>query len=806
MSIELQTPDRPFRFWCQKVLPLVYDDSLSYYELLCKVVEYLNNTMSDVRALGAAFLELESFVDNYFDNLDVSEEIDNKLDQMAVDGTLTAVIASYVQPVLDTFQDNVTARLYAQDAEIARLQHLVGSPLMASTASQMTDTDKVYVYTGSEVGYTAGNWYYWNGTAWTSGGVYNSAAVETDRTLTIHGAAADAAACGDLKRELLELSDSYIAYNVPNNLSIATSNNNGITDNHDGTFTLSTSDYGATVFNSAITFSPGLYYLYGVPTGVSFLTPTTDLTSAYTSRVVSNETNTLFEFLITEEQTLYLGYRVGSNPDAEFTIAPMCYTKQTFEYITEKKHLNFSLIKNVGAANFGWINAAGDIRADTDEVLAYTPMFKVNPGDVITSNGVGHISIRFVCAYNHNKQPVYALGTNNPVLSYTVPDGAEYLVVTLWTEVPHDLSTMPTITIAKRTDDYILPALDDTLTSKLLPPPAEPVGIVYGDYEKQKSLLKRGDMASGDKWELEENNVAVGQVLAFSGEITSFTGLRIGHGYAESEGNYIQIDATNVYEYGNANTLLNTYPHGLTIENNIQVKIESKNENAYNAYLTLASSGSVFTQTLPNWYGDSGSVFAESVGSALTYCSFGWTSKLFDAPVFVCGDSYLGFATTNRWPYYLIRDGYYQLLDGYGGRTSLWAMKSLKKALEHGTPRYIFWCMGMNDPDTGEVNENWLNAVNELINICEKQGIVPILSTIPNVTNVAKNNTYKNAWVRNSGYRYVDFASAVGGNSNNASWYDGMLNEDGTHPNTKGAVALYYQVLADFPEITIVNK
>ena len=45
--------NRPFRFWCQKVLPLVYDDSLSYYELLCKVVCKLNemaenqNNMSD---------------------------------------------------------------------------------------------------------------------------------------------------------------------------------------------------------------------------------------------------------------------------------------------------------------------------------------------------------------------------------------------------------------------------------------------------------------------------------------------------------------------------------------------------------------------------------------------------------------------------------------------------------------------------------------------------------------------------------------------------------------------------------------
>lgn len=32
----------PFHFWCQKVMPLVYDDSLSYYETLCKVVDKLN--------------------------------------------------------------------------------------------------------------------------------------------------------------------------------------------------------------------------------------------------------------------------------------------------------------------------------------------------------------------------------------------------------------------------------------------------------------------------------------------------------------------------------------------------------------------------------------------------------------------------------------------------------------------------------------------------------------------------------------------------------------------------------------------
>lgn len=59
-----------------------------------------------------------------------------------------------------------------------------GAPLVAATAAAMTDHTRVYVYTGSESGYTNGNWYYWNGTAWASGGVYNSTAVNVDASPT----------------------------------------------------------------------------------------------------------------------------------------------------------------------------------------------------------------------------------------------------------------------------------------------------------------------------------------------------------------------------------------------------------------------------------------------------------------------------------------------------------------------------------------------------------------------------------------------------------------------------------------------
>lgn len=199
-------PYKPFRFWCQKVLPLVYDDSLSYYELLCKVVDYINKNLEDINSLAEGFTELKSFVENYFDNLDVNEIIDQKLDLMALDGTLTNLISGYITPYIQS-QDaynrdtrNLVIQITdEQTNRINTIQGMVGSPLVAVTASQMTDHNRIYVYTGSETGYVAGNWYYWDGEAWVSGGVYNAVAVNTDKTFTQHDVPADALAVGMFK-------------------------------------------------------------------------------------------------------------------------------------------------------------------------------------------------------------------------------------------------------------------------------------------------------------------------------------------------------------------------------------------------------------------------------------------------------------------------------------------------------------------------------------------------------------------------------------------------------------------------------
>lgn len=93
MSIEKMN----FKRWVHKVLPAVYDESLSYYDLLCKVMAKLNETIELSNGTAEGLKELQDYVDNYFENLDVQQEINNKLDEMAESGELAEIIAQYVE-------------------------------------------------------------------------------------------------------------------------------------------------------------------------------------------------------------------------------------------------------------------------------------------------------------------------------------------------------------------------------------------------------------------------------------------------------------------------------------------------------------------------------------------------------------------------------------------------------------------------------------------------------------------------------------------------------------------------------------
>ena len=95
-----------FRLFVLENFPFIAEDfdALTYYQMLCKVVAFLQDVITNNESLQYnqtqlldAFNELQNYVNTYFDNLDVQTEINNKLDQMAESGELQDIINQYLQ-------------------------------------------------------------------------------------------------------------------------------------------------------------------------------------------------------------------------------------------------------------------------------------------------------------------------------------------------------------------------------------------------------------------------------------------------------------------------------------------------------------------------------------------------------------------------------------------------------------------------------------------------------------------------------------------------------------------------------------
>ena len=95
----------PFKWFVLENFPFIEADfdALTEWQLFCKLGKEMNKIINSENTLGTqmenvtnAFIELQNYVNNYFDNLDVQEEINNKLNQMTEDGTLQTIIESYI--------------------------------------------------------------------------------------------------------------------------------------------------------------------------------------------------------------------------------------------------------------------------------------------------------------------------------------------------------------------------------------------------------------------------------------------------------------------------------------------------------------------------------------------------------------------------------------------------------------------------------------------------------------------------------------------------------------------------------------
>lgn len=204
----------PFKQFCCTIgnLPSSYLVSMTYEEQLLWLCDYLKNTViptvnnnaEAVAELQNLYVKLKNYVDNYFTSLDVQNEINNKLDEMATDGTLARIINQTLfgeinndisQLFISTEQNktdiesvdnklenantslgnqisNVNNSLTSQIETInSRLDNSVStSPIAVSSIAEMTNTSKIYVNT------TDGNWYYYNTdtSTWTVGGIYQA--------------------------------------------------------------------------------------------------------------------------------------------------------------------------------------------------------------------------------------------------------------------------------------------------------------------------------------------------------------------------------------------------------------------------------------------------------------------------------------------------------------------------------------------------------------------------------------------------------------------------------------------------------
>lgn len=168
----------PFIDFCINVLgyiPTTYEECYTYIECLIYTYNYLKTEIvPSVNTQNEVIEELKNFINNYFDNLDVQTEINNKLDRMAQDGTLTNLIKGYVDPIIE----NLNSEFDIVKDEVASVAS--GSPAgvyPTISALQQADPDHTRIY----VVEADGEWYFWNNTTnqWKNGGVYQ-ATIDSD--------------------------------------------------------------------------------------------------------------------------------------------------------------------------------------------------------------------------------------------------------------------------------------------------------------------------------------------------------------------------------------------------------------------------------------------------------------------------------------------------------------------------------------------------------------------------------------------------------------------------------------------------
>ena len=168
MSAKLKTFEtvdiKPFRRLIMTIgeLPTSFMDSMTYYEMLAWLCDYLQNTITEAinnnaevsQELQDKFIELQMYVDDYFDNLDVQEEINNKLDEMSESGELEAIISAFLNAnalwIFDTVEEmknatNLISGSYARTLGFRSVNDGGGSIYKITDSGEANEMDVIAV-------------------------------------------------------------------------------------------------------------------------------------------------------------------------------------------------------------------------------------------------------------------------------------------------------------------------------------------------------------------------------------------------------------------------------------------------------------------------------------------------------------------------------------------------------------------------------------------------------------------------------------------------------------------------------------
>lgn len=109
---------QPFQAWVQQSLPAVYDDSLSYTDLLAKMLAYLNNLVANNNTLSTDVTNAINYINTFFESTDFQDKVDDKLNRMASDGSLSRLI----QPLFDAYKVQIDSEVATQNTSISNIQ------------------------------------------------------------------------------------------------------------------------------------------------------------------------------------------------------------------------------------------------------------------------------------------------------------------------------------------------------------------------------------------------------------------------------------------------------------------------------------------------------------------------------------------------------------------------------------------------------------------------------------------------------------------------------------------------------------